>query len=289
MGAVAGAMDAGWRAARRIVVEARDDRISAEAARSAYYFFLSFFPAIITLFALTGIFGGNRVFSAVMEHLRAALPGDASTYLERFVREITGERRPGMLSLGLLLTFWSASTMFAVLADALNVMYDIDETRSWWRRRAVGVVALAVSLACLLVGTVSLLAGPRVAAEAGLGVVWRALRWPLAFVLVAAMMWLIYLLLPARDQHGALAPTAAGAVVGASLWVATTFGFRLYVTSFGRFSATYGFVGGIIVLLIWLYLTALAILFGGEVAATLEQMRDAAGDGRREHGVRDDD
>ncbi len=277
-----GVLTAGWRAVKRVAGEARDDKITAEAARSAYYFFLSFFPAIIALFALTGIFGGNRAFSVVMEQLRALLPGDASTYLERFVREITGEKRPGMLSVGILLTFWSASTMFAALADALNVMYDIEESRPWWRRRVVGFAALAVSLVLLLGGAVSLLTGPDLVREAGLGIVWRILRWPLAFVLIAAMMWLIYVLLPARSQRGAVGPTAVGAVVGASLWVGTTVGFRLYVTSFGRFSATYGFVGGIIVLLLWLYLTALAILFGGEVAATLEQMRrerGAASDG----------
>ncbi|HUF78307.1 MAG TPA: YhjD/YihY/BrkB family envelope integrity protein, partial [Thermoanaerobaculia bacterium] len=85
------------------------------------------------------------------------------------------------------------------------------------------------------------------------------------------LMWLIYFLLPDRDMRDAARPTLIGAVVGTGLWLLATLGFRVYVSQLGRYDQTYGVVGGIIVLLLWLYLTALAILFGGEVAATLQQ------------------
>jgi membrane protein len=89
--------------------------------------------------------------------------------------------------------------------------------------------------------------------------------------MLVLLMWLVYFLLPARDMRDAARPTLIGALVGTGLWLAATLGFRVYVSQFGRYDQTYGVVGGIIVLLLWLYLTALAILFGGEVAATLQQ------------------
>lgn len=255
-----------------ILREARDDGITGEAAKAAYYFFLSFFPGILALFAFTGILGGDETFQWIMSRLHAALPGEAAEYLGQFVREVTGDNRPGMLSLGILLTLWAASHVFVVLADGLNRMYDLEEDRKWWLRRLIAIGALIVSLIALSAGTAALLLGPELIAFLDLGGFWRALRWPVAFVALTVMMWLVYYLLPNRDQKRALRPTFVGALVGTSLWVVGTLGFRIYVANFANYDRSYGFVGGIIVLLLWLYLTALVILFGGEVAATLEQM-----------------
>jgi membrane protein len=99
-----------------IARQAMDDDIAGESAKAAYYFFLSLFPAIIALFAFTGILGGRQAFDAIMGFLSDAMPGEAANYLGRFVQEITGRERPGMLSLGLLLTVWSASNIFGTLA-----------------------------------------------------------------------------------------------------------------------------------------------------------------------------
>ncbi len=262
---------------KKIVREAQKDRLTSEAAKAAYYFFLSFFPTILALFALTGILGGDAAFGWIMSQLYAALPDDAAAYLSRFVGEVTGESRPGLLSLALLLTVWSASNVFVAIAEGLNVVYDIEEGRSWWRRRVLALTALLASLILLTVATAALVAGPELIALLRLESFWHVLRWPLAFVLLTLMMWLIYYLLPNRQQGRAWRPTLVGAVTGSGLWVLGTLGFRLYVASFGNYSQTYGFIGGIIVLLLWLYLSAAAILFGGEVAATLEQ--EAARDG----------
>lgn len=251
--------------------EAMADGITGEAAKAAYYFFLSFFPLILALFAFTGILGGQEAFEWIMAWLHRALPGEAAEYLEAFVGEVTGESRPGMLSFGIVLTLWAASNVFAILAAGLNRMYDIEEDRPWWKRRLIALAALLVGLVLLTSAAVSLLAGPALIDLFGLGRFWSWLRWPLAFVLLVFMLWLVYFLLPARDQSGAWRPVLVGAATGAALWVLGTLGFRLYVANFGSYSTTYGVVGGIIVLLIWLYLTALTILFGGEVAATLEQ------------------
>lgn len=258
---------------KEIVQEAKRDRITSEAAKAAYYFFLSFFPTILALFAFTGLLGGDSAFQWTMRQLYAALPDEAAVYLSRFVLEVTGESRPGLLSLALLLTLWAASNVFVAIAEGLNVMYDIEEGRSWWKRRVIALVSLLVSLILLSTATAALVAGPELISLLHLESFWNALRWPMAFVMLTLMMWLIYYLLPNRDQGRAWRPTLVGAVIGSGLWVLGTLGFRFYVANFANYSRTYGFVGGIIVLLLWLYMTALAILFGGEVAATLEQKK----------------
>jgi membrane protein len=259
---------------KKIVHEAQKDRLTAEAAKAAYYFFLSFFPAILALFAFTGLVGGDAAFEWTMDQLYAAVPGDAAAYLSRFVLEITGESRPGLLSFALLLTVWSASNVFVAITDGLNVMYDIEERRSWWKRKAISLAAFLASLILLSAATAALVAGPELISLLRLESFWHTLRWPLAFMMLTLMMWLIYYLLPNRDQGRSWRATLIGALIGSALWVLGTLGFRLYVASFANYSRTYGFIGGIIVLLLWLYLTAAAILFGGEVAATLEQKAD---------------
>jgi membrane protein len=251
--------------------EAWGDDIAGESAKAAYYFFLSLFPAIIALFAFTGILGGRQAFDTIMGFLRDAMPGEAANYLGRFVQEITGRERPGMLSLGLLLTVWSASNIFATLAEGLNVMFDLDESRSWWRRKAIAIAAMVVSLAMFLAGATAVLAGPAIIESLDLPQIWHALRWPLAFLLVAAVIWVIYYWLPNHERSPSRKTTIAGAVCAAVLWTAATLGFKLYVSHFGSYSKTYGVIGGIMVLLLWLYFTAFSILLGGEVAATLEQ------------------
>jgi membrane protein len=256
--------------------EAWRDDIAGESAKAAYYFFLSLFPAIIALFAFTGILGGRQAFDTIMAFLRDAMPGEAANYLGRFVQEITGRERPGMLSLGLLLTVWSASNIFATLAEGLNVMYDLDESRSWWRRKAIAIAAMVVSLAMFLAGATAVLAGPTIIESLNLPQVWHALRWPLAFLLVAAVIWVIYYWLPNHERSPSARSTLAGAVCAATLWTAATLAFNLYVTHFGSYSKTYGVIGGIMVLLLWLYFTAFSVLFGGEVAATLEQRSTGA-------------
>lgn len=259
----------------RIFQEAMEDGITGEAAKAAYYFFLSFFPAILALFAFTGILGGDETFRWIMGQLRGALPGSAADFLQDFVREITGDSRPGMLSFGIIATLWSSSNVFAILTEGLNRMYDLEEGRPWWQKRLYAMASLTVGMVCLSVGSVVLLAGPDVVQLVGVPeAIFQVIRWPLAFAMLWAMMWLVYYLLPNRDQSGTGRQVAIGAAVGTVLWVAVTGLFRLYVANFGSYSESYGFVGAIMVLLLWLYLTALAILFGGEVAATLEQHQD---------------
>lgn len=264
-------MNAFLRRLRTLVERARRENLTREAAGIAYYFFLSIWPLSLGLFALTGILGGEAAFDLIMGRFQEFLPGEATRFLERYVREITARRRPDMLSLGIVLTVWSGSNIFTALIEGLNAMYDVEEGRPWWKRRLLGMALLLCASVLLTAGATAILAGSEIVAGLGLGTLYDRLRWPFAFILVVALLWLIYTFLPDRDQRGSRGSVLIGAAVGAGLWVLTTLGFRLYVANFGSYDRTYGLVGAMIVLLIWMYVTALAILVGGEVASSLEK------------------
>lgn len=265
--------------ARALWREARSDRLTAEAARVAYYLFLSIFPLILTVMALTGLLGGDAAFDWIMARLSTTVPESAYDLLRQFVRDVTSTRDTGALGIGLLLLVWAASTGVAALGDGMDRMYDLHEGRSWIRQRLVAIM-LAVAAALLLAGgAILLVAGPDLFDALGLGVAWVVLRWPAAFLLAVAFFWILLHWLPNRDQSGARREITVGALAGTLLWLGVTLLFRLYVANFGSYGETYGFVGGIIVLMLWLYLTAIAALAGTEFASVLEARRRGAASG----------
>lgn len=260
--------------ARRIVKGAIGDNITGEAAKAAYYFFLSLFPMVIALFAFTGILGGTAAFDRIMGWLNTALPEDATGFLEGFVREITDQRRPDALSLGIILTIWSASNFFAAIGDGLDAMFDVREQASWWKKRLKALLLMALGGALLLAAGTALVAGPQLAATLGLHAVVPWLAWPVVFVLLVGLLWLTYYIMPAHDQSSIRRELLIGAVVGTTVWLVATALFRFYVGNVANLGRTYGVLGGIIVLMLWLYITALAILLGGETADALVTERE---------------
>lgn len=256
---------------KTVLKKAIADDIMGTAARVAYYFFLAIFPAIIALFALAGIVGGDQAFEWIMSRVRQGLPQDAEGIIEQFVGGVTGESRPGLLSLGILGVLWAASASFNGLTIGLNKMYDVEEGRSWWKRRLVAAGLFIAAGIVLNLGAAVILAGPELIRALGLDAVVVYATWAAAFVVITALFWLTYYLLPHADQSSGKKEVLIGAVVGTVVWSLASALFRAYVANFGSYAATYGVLTGVIVLMLWLYITALAILFGGEVAATLQQ------------------
>ena len=254
----------------RLIERIETDPALAQAPRAAFYFFLSLFPVVLVIFSLTGLLGGDDAFSWIMTQVQGALPPVTARYLAEYVDEVTGRERPGVLTLGVLLTLWSASAGRLALDDGLNAVYRIKKNRPWWKRRLIALALLAVGLVLFIVGVTAVLAGPSIAEALGLGFAWRLLSVPIGFVPLLLLMWLIYYVLPNRDASHAKRAVLGGAAAGALLWVMVSYVFRLYVVSFGSYDLTYGVVGAVIVLLLWLQFTALAVLLGAEVAAHLE-------------------
>jgi membrane protein len=270
-----GGLKAALDIAKRTFTEARADNITGEAAKAAYYFFLSFFPLLLAAFAFAG-FLGDSAFHTLMTWITRSVPAAAADALRNVVTEITKDRKPGVLTFGIVMTIWSASNFFAAIADGLDAMFDVSPG-SWWKKRIKAVIMMFTGGLVLLAGGALIVAGPAIFKSLGLGVVMSVLRWPLVYLLLVALFWLLYFILPDRSQHDINRELLIGAAAGAALWVLASAGFRLYVSHFGNYGAAYGSLGGIIVMLLWLYLSAIAILFGGEVGDVLSHGKPGRG------------
>ena len=261
---------------KRTAKETSDDDCLGLAAQLAYYFFLALFPAILFLIALASFFPLTNFTDDLVRTLRPIAPADVLTFLEDQLRRISDADSGGILTLGILGAIWSSSAAVIAIIGSLNRAYDIEEGRPWWKVRLTAI-GLTLALALLVVVSFTLIvAGPsiaeHVASTFGLGPVfewsWKILQWPLAFFLVSSAVGLVYYYAPDAEQEWVW--ITPGAVVGTLLWVVVSLAFKLYVARFADYNATYGAVGGVIVLLLWFYISGLAILVGAELNAEIE-------------------
>lgn len=254
-----------------VAKKASADRITTLAAAIAYAFFLSLFPLLFALFALTGMVGGDRAFHAIMASLEEAVPSQTAGLLSKYVAEITNRSRPGILSIGIVATLWAAAGGVRAIMGALNDIYDLRESRGFIKPRALALGVLLICALLFLAAAFAILLGPELVRALNLGLAAEIIRWPVGLGLVILVFWVLYYVLPDRDQSRSRGALLRGAVAGALLWLAVTFLFQLYVSNFGSYDVTYGALGAVVVLLVWLYLTALAILLGGVVAEEAER------------------
>jgi membrane protein len=275
--------------------EILDDNVLGLSAQTAYYFFFSLFPMFLFLAPLLSLVGNEqRIVNWLMSQLSQTVPPDALDVVRNVVRDVVfSPNAPGLMSLGLLLALWTGSNVFNNLIDALNRAYDVEDTRPWWKKRLIAMAAVTVSAILLTTAATVMLAGPeivrwvgdRVGLSAAAETVWMLLQYAIAYAFLVGMMFLIYNFLPHLKQPRA--QVLVGAVVAATLWVLVTLLFRAYVVNFASYNKTYGTIGGVIILLTWMYLTMLVILVGGELnselhhgTGALEPRRGAVYEGR---------
>jgi membrane protein len=284
----------GWRAlAKRTAVELVADNVLGLAAQLAYYFFLALFPALLFLVALVSFLSVQDLMDTIMAMLGRVAPADVMSIIQDQVLKIAENKNGGLLTLGMLGTIWSTSSGVTAIIDALNQAYDIQESRPWWKVRLTAI-ALTIALAVFIIAsTVLVLAGPalaeRVAEWLHLGPVftwtWTIIQWPLVFALVSLAIALVYYFAPDAEQ--AFIWITPGSILATILWLLTSLVFRFYVTAFATYNATYGTIGGVIVLLLWLYVSSLAVLVGAELNAEIEHASPYGKDpGQKEFGAK---
>lgn len=261
----------------RTIREIDDDNCLGLAAQLAFYFFLSLFPALLFLVALIGYLPVENVLTQLLEALGTIAPSEVLTLLRTQLDEVARGSYGSLLTLGIVGAIWSSSAAMVAIIDALNHAYDIEERRPWWKRRIVAI-ALTVALALFIVTSLVLvLVGPNVASVmagwvglgSAFGLVWAMARWPLMIFLVVLGVDLVYHFAP--NRHGRWVWITPGSLLATGLWMASSFAFKFYVTNLANFNATYGAIGGVVVLLLWFYVSGLAILIGAELNGVIEQ------------------
>jgi membrane protein len=270
--------------ARRVWREMSDDEVTDRGAALAYYFLFALFPALLFLTALLGLLPLPGLMDRLINYVDQALPGDAASLVQRTLDEIRAGARGGLLSIGALAALWAGSNGMASIMTALNVAYDVEDTRPWWKRRALSIVLTLGFALFILTALVLLVFGPRIGAAvaSGLGLgtlftlAWSILNVPIVVGFVLVGIALVYFFAPAAEQHWRW--VTPGSVLALVLWLAMSFGLRLYVARFADYSATYGSIGGVILLMLWLYLTGVVLLVGAEINAEIEHAAAERGD-----------
>jgi membrane protein len=266
-----------WPLVKKTGREILDDNVLGLAAQTAYYFFFSLFPLLLFVAPILALVGNKQqMVNWLVGHLASAVPASAMELVSGVVKDVVlSDSAPAAMSVGALLAAWAGSNIFGAMMGALNTAYDVRETRPWIRQQLLRLVALVVAGGVLLVATAVMLGGAQIADwlgstfgfSHGFTQLWKIVQIPLALAILVGAAWLIYYFLPNVKQRASHVLVAA--IVATVLWVVVTLVFRLYVANFGSYNKTYGAIGGVIVLLTWMYLSMLVLLSGGELASEL--------------------
>jgi membrane protein len=257
--------------------EIGEDHITSLAAQTAYYFFFSLFPLLLFLTPMLGLFGnGQQLMDTMLSRLSSTLPADALSLIRRIFGEvISSGGGVGIMSLGALLAAWSGSNIFGALMEALNIAYDVKETRPWWKRQLLRLGALGIASVVMLLATAIFIDGERFARwvgdSLGLGAsgvtAITLLQLLVAVLLLVAVGAVLFRMLPNVSQRWSNVVVAS--MVATALWIIATLLFRVYVQHFGSYNKTYGTIGGVIALLTWMYYSMFVLLIGGELASEM--------------------
>src|SRR5919199_639350 len=269
-------------ALKKVVAEFQRDDVLGLAAQLAYYMILALFPFILVLVSLMGTFSNPQLASSVLEYFSQVMPPQVFGLVDSYMSDVISGRNPapGLLSFGILFTIWAASGAFAALINALNRAYDVQETRSFWKVRGIAILMTLGLSVLILVGVLLLVLGPQIGETIanlfGLGnqfeLAWNIARWPVALFFMVLTVALLYYFAP--DANQPFRWITPGGLIGVLLWVLASVAFNFYVSHFGSYNKTYGSIGAVIVLLLYLYISSLTILFGATLNAILVRMKE---------------
>ena len=260
---------------KRTAAEIGKDDVLGLAAQLAYYFLLALVPAIVCVLAFTSFLPPDILQNFIVS-LSGFAPPDVVQILRDQLLSLSEGEHSGILTFGLLFALWSSSAAMVSIISALNSAYDIEEARPWWKVRLTAIL-LTLGVAVFIVLALTLvMVGPsfidQLASMVGLGpafaFTWNLLRWPVALALVALCIGLVFYFAPDAEQDWEW--ITPGAVLATVLWLVASLGFKFYLGNFADYNESYGSLGGVIVLMLWFYISALAMLIGAEMNAEIE-------------------
>jgi membrane protein len=253
------------------------DNVPGLAAQAAYNAFFSIFPFFLFAAPLISLIGDReKTFTWLMNQLATVVPSEAIDLVRSVIKDVVfSKNAPGLISVGAVLALWSGSAVFGALMSTLNSAYNVRETRPLWKRVPIQLASVLVTGALVGVASIVMLAGPEIAHGLGLQLgidrqlvlAWTIVQYPIAVAMIVLAFYLIYRFLPNLKQRSR--EILVGAIAGTVLWLIVTIAFRLYVADFSSYNKTYGTIGGVIVLLTWMYLSMFVLLAGGELNSEL--------------------
>jgi membrane protein len=270
---------------RRTVREFREDNLTDWAAALTYYAILSIFPALLAVVSILGLIGTSAT-QPLIDNLGSVAPGPAKDILTSSLKNLQkSQGAAGVLAIVALAgALWSASSYVAAFMRASNAIYEVGEGRPIWKTLPTRVLTTLVLLVMLAVVAVAVtFTGPladKVGNVVGVGsaavTAWDIAKWPVILVVVMLMFAILYWAAP-NVKHPRFQWVSPGGIVGVLLWIIASAAFAFYVANFGSYNKTYGALGGVIIFLVWLWISNIAILLGAEFNAELERGRQIEG------------
>jgi membrane protein len=279
-----------WPVLKRTVAEFREDNLTDWAAALTYYAVLAIFPALIVLVSILGLVGESAT-QPLIDNLGTVAPGPAKEIFTSAIENLQGDQGAAgvLFVVGLLAALWSASGYVAAFMRASNAIYDMEEGRPIWKTLPVRVGLTIVLLLLLAVSTIAVVLtgglAEKVGDLVGLGSTvvdaWNIAKWPVLLLVVSFMFALLYWAAP-NVKHPGFRWISPGGVLAVIGWLIASGAFALYVSNFGSYNKTYGALGGVVVFLVWLWISNIMILLGAEFNAELERERAIEGGMRPE-------
>jgi membrane protein len=268
-----------WQLTKKVMRAVEEAELLDYASGLAFNFLLALFPLLLFMLALFGLFASrsSELQTSLLSYFADFLPPSAFQLLSATTNELAKSSSGGKLTFGIVLALWFGSGGISSMISTLNAAYSVRESRSWLRIRATAF-ALTVAISLLLLAALFvLLAGGHFVDWIGLKlnlaaptvILWKGMQWMAAATFATVSFWMIYYCGPSlktRRWYWGM----PGSIFGACLWLAASAGFRLYLHFFNTYTATYASLGAVMILLVWLYVTGLAFLIGGEINAEIE-------------------
>ena len=271
-----------WTVLKRTVSEFRDDNLADWAAALTYYGVLAMFPALIALVSILGLIGDSAT-QPLIDNLTALTPSTAGDIIESSIENITASEGAAGLALviGLAIALWSASGYVGAFSRASNVIYEVDEGRPFWKLKPLQIALTAgmilllgvCAIAVMVTGPLAEAVGDLVGLEGTVLTIWDIAKWPVIALVVVTMFAVLYWAAPNVKQPGFQWITPGG-VLAVAVWIVASGLFAFYVANFSSYNATYGTLAGVVIFLVWLWVTNVAILLGAELNAELERQRE---------------
>lgn len=276
-----------WQTLKKTVARVGKRRLPGLSAEIAYNAMLSLFPAILAILTAIGLFEQSlqETFKQLADQLSQVVPDEAMVLIRDFAKQITQSQNTGLFSISFVVALWTASAALSSGMTALDQIHQIplEQMRPFWKAKLVSLgltigtilLLLTASFLVFISGLILQFLGSEIPSLSILVVIWEFLSWPLALVIVAAAFAFIYRYGPSQWDSGT--PIMPGAVLAAVSWAILSALFRLYAYNFGNYNRVYGAIGAVIVLMLWLYLSALVVLIGDQLNVTVgEAMRSKA-------------
>ena len=269
-----------WQLISRVVHGIQEDDLFGRASELAYNFLLALFPLLLVVLTLFGLFASrsSELQNSLLSYFADFLPPSAFQLLKAITIEMAANATSGKLTFGIVLTLWFASGGTSSMISTLDAIYHVRESRSWFRGRVIALGLTIAILTLLITSLFIVLVGGNFTDWIGMKlhltsivvIAWKGLQWIAVVLFLTLSFSLIYYFGPSLEQRRWHWITP-GSMFGGCLWLAASAGLRVYLHFFNTYTATYGSLAAMMVLLVWLYLTGLAFLIGGEINAQIER------------------